>query len=110
MPTLRFISIGPAGPTTREVDAKAGQSVMQAATGAGIDAIAADCGGLLTCATCHVFVAPEWAGRLPPPTADELGMLEFTAVTRRDTSRLSCQIQVGPDTDGLIVELPERQY
>ena len=95
---------------SREVQAAPGKSARRAALAAGIAAIAADCGGLLTCATCHVYVAPEWAGKLPPPSADELGMLEFTAAPRRETSRLSCQIRVGPDIEGLTVELPERQY
>jgi 2Fe-2S ferredoxin len=111
MPTLHFIVRKPDGTTeSREVQATAGKSVMEAAVAAGIDAIAADCGGTLTCATCHVYVAPEWAGKLPAPQAEEQGMLEFTAAPRRDTSRLSCQLQVGPETDGLTVEVPDRQY
>jgi ferredoxin, 2Fe-2S len=111
MTTLRFITRQPGGASAvRELPAQAGQSVMQVAVAAGVDAIAADCGGLLTCATCHVYLDPSWAARLPAPSAEELSMLEFTAAPRRDTSRLSCQIIVGPDTDGLVVELPERQY
>ncbi len=111
MTTLRFIIPQAGGASAaRDVPAQAGESVMQAAVAAGLDAIAADCGGLLTCATCHVYVDPAWAGKLPPPTSEELGMLEFTAAPRRDTSRLSCQIIVAADTDGLVIELPERQY
>jgi 2Fe-2S ferredoxin len=111
MTAIHFVTRHADGTTeTRDVQAPAGKSVMQAAVAAGIDAIAADCGGLLTCATCHVYVAPEWAGKLPAPSADELGMLEFTAAPRRETSRLSCQIQVGPEIEGLTVELPDRQY
>lgn len=89
--------------------AKTGQSLMQAALALGIDGIAADCGGLLTCATCHVYVdtAPE---ALPPVTADEDAMLDFAAMPRQPQSRLSCQIALTPALDGLEVRLPERQY
>ena len=90
--------------------AAAGQSLMRAATDAGIEAIKADCGGLMTCATCHVFVAPEWADRLPAPSSDEDAMLEMTAEPRRPTSRLSCQIDLDDALDGLTVELPATQY
>lgn len=111
MVAIRFLSPQPDGTmASREVQARPGQSVMQAAVGAGIDAVAADCGGLLTCATCHVYVAPDWAARLPAPGDDERGMLEFTAAPRRDTSRLSCQITVAPELEGLTLELPDRQY
>lgn len=100
---------GPDG-SRRRVEGRAGESLMRAATDAGIDAIKADCGGLMTCATCHVYVDREWAGRLPPPTADEDAMLEMTAAPRRPTSRLSCQIVLGEALDGLSVGLPETQY
>ena len=93
-----------------QVQAPAGKSVMQAAVAAGIDGIAADCGGTLTCATCHVYVAPEWAAQLPAPSEDELAMLDFVAAPRRETSRLSCQIVVEPGMEGFTVELPDRQY
>ncbi len=94
----------------RSVGAKAGRSLMKAAVDAGVDGIAADCGGCLTCATCHVIVAPEWASRLPPPTADEGAMLEMTAAPREATSRLSCQIELQPALEGLTVRLPATQY
>jgi 2Fe-2S ferredoxin len=94
----------------RSIAAKAGRSLMKAAVDAGIDAIAADCGGCLTCATCHVIVDPAWAARLPPPKADELAMLEMTAAPREATSRLSCQIELQPAIEGLVVRLPATQY
>ena len=92
------------------VQGSAGQSLMRVAVEAGIDAIKADCGGLMSCATCHVFVAAEWAARLPPPSADENAMLEMTAAPRRPTSRLSCQIVLDPALEGLTAALPETQY
>ena len=61
---------------------RAGQSLMRAALAAGVDGIAADCGGCLNCATCHVIVDAEWLPRLPAPAADELAMLEMTAAPR----------------------------
>jgi ferredoxin, 2Fe-2S len=91
-------------------DVKIGQSVMQGATRAGIDAIAADCGGSMTCATCHVYVDTAWAGQLHAPSADELGMLEMTASERLPTSRLSCQIIATAALDGLRITLPATQY
>ena len=96
------------GETTLEV--KEGQSLMQAAVAANVRGIEADCGGLLTCATCHVYVREPFASRLPPPQDEEVGMLEFTASPRQANSRLSCQIGLGPELDGLTVDLPASQH
>ena len=90
--------------------AQPGQSLMQAAVDANLPGIQADCGGLLTCATCHVVVHSDWQGKLPPVTSDEDGMLAFTAQTREAGSRLSCQIELTPELDGLQVTLPASQY
>jgi 2Fe-2S ferredoxin len=92
------------------VQGKPGRSLMRTAVDAGVDGIAADCGGCLTCATCHVIVDAAWADKLPPPTADELAMLEMTAAPRQPTSRLSCQLVLGSELDGLVVQLPATQY
>ena len=111
MPIVHFLKRWPDGSLSgQEVEAQSGQSVMQAATAAGVDGIVAECGGVLSCATCHVYVTPQWADRLPAPSDDELAMLPFTAVERRDISRLSCQIILDDSLDGLALELPERQY
>lgn len=83
---------------------------MQAAVAANMPGIAADCGGLLTCGTCHVLVREPHASALPPPDADELGMLDFTATPRQPNSRLSCQIVLTEALDGLAVDLPASQY
>jgi 2Fe-2S ferredoxin len=107
MPTIHLTS---ADGQRTTVKAPAGESLMRAATDAGVSEIAADCGGLLTCATCHVYVSPAWADRLPPAAPDELSMLEMTAAERRPTSRLSCQIVLMDALDGLEVELPAQQY
>jgi 2Fe-2S ferredoxin len=96
--------------TPHVITARSGHSLMKAAVAAGIDGIAADCGGCLSCATCHVFVDPAWTARLPPPAADEDAMLAFTAVPREPGSRLSCQIVLSAALDGLAVRLPSKQY
>ncbi|WP_294354138.1 2Fe-2S iron-sulfur cluster-binding protein [uncultured Sphingomonas sp.] len=97
------------GGETDVIDAEDGDSVMFAAVQQGVDGIAGECGGVLSCATCHVFVAPEWLDRVGPPGEDEEDMLEATAVERRANSRLSCQIAVSPELDGLTVEIPPEQ-
>jgi ferredoxin, 2Fe-2S len=89
---------------------KNGQSLMQGATQAGIDGIAADCGGSLSCATCHVYVDSAWLDKLPAPSADELSMLEMTAAPRLPNSRLSCQLVATAALDGLRMGLPLTQY
>ena len=96
--------------STRNVACAPGRSLMKAAVDAGIDAVVAECGGTLTCATCHVFVAPQWLDRLPPASADEEAMLEMTAAPRQAGSRLSCQVALTPGLDGLVVHLPPTQY
>lgn len=86
-----------------------GDSLMQAAVAANVRGIEAECGGLLTCATCHVYVREPFAASLGPAAGDEAGMLEFTASPRRPNSRLSCQITLDASLDGLTVDLPETQ-
>lgn len=96
--------------TLHTLSVKTGRSLMHEAVSAGIEAIAADCGGCLNCATCHVIVDADWAARLPAPAADELSMLEMTAAAREANSRLSCQITLTPTLDGLRARLPATQY
>ena len=107
MITIHFVE---AGDDALQLQCKTGQSLMQAALAANIDGIEADCGGLMTCATCHVYVREPHASQLPLPSADELGMLEFTAAPRKPSSRLSCQIALTEALDGLTVDLPESQH
>ena len=95
---------------SRSITAKVGKSVMDAATANNVDGIAADCGGLMTCATCHVIVCDEFAGALPLPDAEEFAMLAFTAAPREPNSRLSCQLVLTPALDGLTLRLPLSQY
>lgn len=95
--------------TTYEIDANDGESVMQAALDNLVPGLIGDCGGCCTCATCHCFVDEGFANVLPAISVDEQsildGLLEIKA-----TSRLSCQLKVGPELEGLTVHLPESQY
>ena len=93
-----------------DIPGKPGQSLMRAAIEAGMEGIKADCGGLMTCATCHVYVDEAWAERLPEPSFDENAMLDLTAAERRPTSRLSCQIVLDAELSGLTAGLPDTQY
>jgi 2Fe-2S ferredoxin len=106
------IHLQPHDPTQAEqsLQVEPGQSLMQAAVDANLPGIQADCGGLLTCATCHVVVQGDWQSKLPAMSSDEDGMLAFTAQTREAGSRLSCQIMLTPELDGLQVTLPASQY
>jgi len=92
----------------KTIDAPVGQSLMEAAVRQGIDGIDADCGGALSCATCHVWIAAPWAGKLPERRKQEIDMLEF-AVDVRDASRLCCQIILSPTLDRLEVGIPPSQ-
>jgi ferredoxin, 2Fe-2S len=93
----------------REVSSREGQSLMEAATMAGVPGIDADCGGACACATCQVYVDPKWLSLLPPTSEGEASMLEFAA-NRQDSSRLACQIRLTADLDGLTVTTPEFQF
>jgi 2Fe-2S ferredoxin len=91
------------------LDVKAGLSVMEGAVKSNIPGIDADCGGACACATCHVYVDPAWADKTGAPTAMEESMLDF-AENVEPNSRLSCQIKVTDELDGLIVRMPESQH
>lgn len=93
-----------------EVEVAAGRSVMLGATINGVPGIDADCGGTLSCATCHVYVDKAWAGRIPEIEEIENDLLENAAAERRDNSRLSCQIVVTENLDGITVDIPDRQF
>ncbi len=93
--------------TATEVDAPLGLSVMEISHKHGID-IEGACGGCLACATCHVVVAPEWAGKLEEKKDEEEDMLDL-AFDVKKTSRLCCQILMTEDLDGITVALPGAQ-
>ena len=94
--------------TKHKVSAKAGQSVMQAATFNQVPGITADCGGACACATCHAYVTAEWVNSFPEKTEIETDLLEC-ALDVRESSRLSCQLGLTDAADGIVIELPESQ-
>ena len=91
------------------VDATPGKTVMEAAKANLVPGIEAECGGACACATCHVYVDPEWREKTGEPSEMEEDMLDF-AFDVREESRLSCQIKVTEDLDGLVVRVPEKQF
>src|SRR5436190_13978178 len=93
---------------TQTVDAEAGSTVMEAAIRNAVPGILAECGGACACATCHVYVDEGWKEKTGAPSPMEEDMLDF-AFDVRPNSRLSCQIKVSDELDGLIVSTPERQ-
>jgi 2Fe-2S ferredoxin len=96
--------------TTTEVDVGDGTSVMRGAVLNNVDGIVAECGGACQCGTCHVYVQNPGDVSLPPVDETEDEVLHTTACPRQDNSRLSCQLPVSDELDGLVVELPESQY
>ncbi|MEM7018636.1 MAG: 2Fe-2S iron-sulfur cluster-binding protein [Pseudomonadota bacterium] len=94
--------------TTIEVDVNSGTSVMEGGVNNGVDGVVAECGGGCACATCHCYIDEAWLEIVGPPNEIEADMLEF-AFEPKDNSRLSCQIEVTDDLDGLVVRLPSQQ-
>ena len=106
MPNVTFVD---AAAHARTLVGDAGASAMEVARIAGLDGIIAECGGGAMCATCHVYVDEAWLGQLPAMDDNEDALLDGTAAERRPNSRLSCQIRLTPQLDGLILHLPEQQ-
>jgi 2Fe-2S ferredoxin len=106
MPTITFIH--PDGRSER-VEAEIGDSAMRAAIVHGLDGIVGECGGSAVCATCHVYVDDAWIARLAAVGDDEDALLDGAACERQPNSRLSCQIKITSELDGLVLRLPERQ-
>ena len=86
-----------------------GWSLMQGATSNGVEGILGECGGSCACATCHCYVDEARLADLPPPSENELAMLENVAAERRPNSRLACQLKAGPALEGITITLPDTQ-
>lgn len=87
-----------------------GMTLMQLAVGNLVDGIDALCGGMMQCATCHCYIDPDWLARTGAAHPDERAMLEaIEGVDIRPESRLSCQVQLGEELDGLVVHIPAEQ-
>jgi ferredoxin, 2Fe-2S len=94
--------------TRYEVEAENGSTVMENAIRNGVPGIEAECGGACACATCHVYVDEEWFQKTGGPSPMEEDMLDF-AYELKPNSRLSCQITVSDELDGLVVTVPDKQ-
>ena len=94
--------------TEHVVEVSNGLTVMEGARDNGIPGIEADCGGACACSTCHVYIDPAWADKLPAKDGMEEDMLDF-AYAPNETSRLTCQLKVTDALDGLRVQMPEKQ-
>lgn len=105
MPKITFVDHGG---VERSVDVRVGWTVRDAAVHEGVPGIVSACGGVCACATCHVYVAAAWLGKLPPISESERDLLEY-AHEPRPESRLACQIEITAELDGLIVHTPESQ-
>ena len=106
MPAITYIEFDG---TEYHVDVAVGNSVMEGALNNMIDGIVAECGGSCVCCTCHCMIDPEWSKIVGDANDDENELLEMLDV-REPTSRLSCQVQVSAEMDGMVVRLPESQY
>ena len=105
MPKITYIEHGGKNHT---IEVANGLSVMEGAVQNNIPGIDADCGGSMACATCHVYVKEEWFNKLPKKEDGEEDMLDM-AFEPKKNSRLSCQLIVSEQLDGLVVDLPEKQ-
>src|SRR5689334_15113005 len=105
MPKVTYIE---PGGVSKVVDVRAGTTAMEAAVDNDVAGIVAECGGAASCATCHVYVDPEWLDKLPRPALQEDGMLDCV-LDRRANSRLSCQIVIKNELDGLVVRVADEQ-
>lgn len=106
MPIVTYIL--PTG-MIRQVSVPSGISVMQAALNNRVEGILAECGGNCMCATCHVYVGPDFLDRIPPATNNEKSMLSIAAEGPQPNSRLSCQIKMTDELDKLVVRIPAKQ-
>lgn len=105
---MKIIYIAADG-TETQVEARTGDSVMQAAVANDVDGIIGECGGSMMCATCHCYVDDAWAEKTGAQRDGESDLLDCAASEVKPTSRLSCQIKMRQDLDGLIIHLPESQ-
>ncbi len=106
MPLLKYVSHSG---EINEVEVASGTSIMQGAVNNMIDGIIAECGGSCSCATCHCYIDDAWIDKIPGPSGMEKDMLECVREPK-ENSRLSCQVTVTEEMEGLTIHLPESQY
>ena len=95
---------------SHSVEIAPGWSLMEGAVKNRVPGIDADCGGACACATCHVYVDPMWLPALPPKNDMEEAMLDFSSASAAPNSRLSCQVRITSDLDGMVVRIPVSQH
>jgi ferredoxin, 2Fe-2S len=106
MPKIIYVSH--AGKRTM-LDVRSGLTVMEGAVKDGVDGIDADCGGSCACATCHIYVDRAWSDKVGGISSEDEATLLEVAIGRQENSRLSCQIKITDELDGLIVHMPVSQ-
>lgn len=106
MPKVTYIEFNG---TAHEIDLPIGSSLVEGAVQNDIPGIVAECGGSCMCSTCHVFVDESFVAKLPDMEEEEEELLEETAREAKENSRLSCQLRMTEEMDGIIVRLPETQ-
>lgn len=106
MPIVTYVS---SSGIARQIEVSPGMSVMQAALNHRVEGILGECGGNCMCATCHVYVDPSFLERIPPAKDNEKFMLSIAAEGPENNSRLSCQIKMTDELDGIVVRLPGKQ-
>jgi len=100
----RIVYILPDG-TEKPVDARLGDTLMTAAVQAGVSEIEGECGGEMSCATCHVWIDKDWAAKVKRASQDELDLLEADD-NYSEQSRLGCQVKYTDDIDGVVAKIP----
>ncbi len=106
MPQITFVSHDG---EAKEVHVESGTNLMQAAVDNGVDGILGECGGVCSCATCHCYIDDAWVSKVPAAEELETDMLDCV-LEPKETSRLSCQVEVDDSLDGIVVHLPESQF
>jgi 2Fe-2S ferredoxin len=106
MPIVTYVS---SSGVSQQVDVPSGMSVMQAALNHRVEGILGECGGNCMCATCHVYIDASFLSRIPPAKDNEKFMLSIAAEGPESSSRLSCQIKMTEELDGIIIRLPGKQ-
>jgi len=106
MPSVTYVS---SSGISRKIDVPLGMSVMQAALNHKVEGILGECGGNCMCATCHVYLDPAFLNRVPPAQDNEKFMLSIAAEGPAPNSRLSCQIKMTEELDGMVVRVPGKQ-
>ena len=106
MPTVVYITTDG---VRHEVDVESGYTIMEGAINNNIEGIVAECGGACACATCHSYIDEAWLDRIPPKDDMEDSMLD-AAFERKENSRLTCQIEVSDEIDGIVVHVADNDY